>query len=58
MREKLIEYIMNNFEGMHEFRKEYENISDKLLLEDAKMLQKLYPSKELKNILDELIGDD
>ena len=58
MRKKLIEYILTHFIGLAEFRKEYENISERLLLEDAKMMMKLYPTEELDNLLNEFIGDD
>ena len=56
MKDKLIDYIVTHFEGLKEFRKEYEQISDRLLVEDGKMLLHLFPSKELEDLLNEFIG--
>lgn len=58
MRNKLIEYIMQHYKGMHEFRKEYEHITDKMLIEDAKMLLKLFPNNnntELTKLLNKFV---
>jgi hypothetical protein len=57
MKDKLIEYIVTHFKGLSPFRKEYEQISDRLLVEDAKMLLHLFPSKELEELLNEFIGE-
>ena len=58
MRNKLITYIMQNYVGMHEFRKEYAHITDKMLIEDTRMLLKLFPNNdntELTKLLNKFV---
>jgi len=62
MKNKLINYILKHYPGMNDFRKEYQKISDKMLIEDAKMLLKIFNdnehTKELSDLLDEFLGDE
>ena len=53
MKTKLINHILNNYQGMAVFRKEYHDISDKMLVEDCEMLIHLYHSTELESLLNE-----
>jgi len=62
MKDKLIEYILKHYPGMNDFRKEYQNISDKMLIEDAKMLLKIFNdnehTRELNRLLTEFLGNN
>jgi len=55
MKNKLKEYIIKHYPGMHEFRNEYQNISDKMLVEDTEMLIKLSNNDDEKRELSYLL---
>jgi len=45
---KLLNCVVENYEGIEEFRNEYLETNDKILIEDTKMLLKIFKNHEQK----------
>ena len=56
-RKNLMDCVMDNYEGIQDFKIEYETINDTMLIDDTEMLLKIFIElkpeiyKELKNLL-------